>query len=170
MTEPLREKIDQVLDSTTRMVLSTAVDGCASSASVFYARDGDDFLFFTFNPTRKARQIRFNPQVQMTIWPNQEQGIRGVRVEGLCFRISQPDAIRQAREKILAVTDAFKAYMDDEFLSANGVTGYYRIKPTRITHIDFYADSQFESLKSALSLTACCCGCRRCARLFSRPR
>lgn len=147
MTTTLRDKIDQVTDSTSRMVLATSVDGCSSCASVFFARDGDDFLFFTFNPTRKARQIAFNPHVQMSIWPAGEEGIRGVRVEGNCFRIRQPEEIRVAREKILQVTEAFQQYMDDDFLDANGVTGYYRIKPTRITHIDFYAESQFETLE-----------------------
>ncbi|UCH39044.1 MAG: UbiA family prenyltransferase [Gammaproteobacteria bacterium] len=143
----LKEKINAVVDSTSRMVLATSVDGLSSSASVFFARDGDDFLFFTFNPTRKARQIAFNPVVQMSIWPGNEDGIRGIRVEGVCRRIRQADAIRAAREKILAVTDAFQQYMDDEFLDANGVTGYYRIKPTRITLIDFYAESRFQSLE-----------------------
>jgi 1,4-dihydroxy-2-naphthoate octaprenyltransferase len=147
MTTTLREKIDQVVDSTSRMVLATSVDGCSSCASVFFARDGDDFLFFTFNPTRKARQIAFNPRVQMSIWPAGEDGIRGVRVEGDCFRIRRPEEIRAARAKILEVTDAFQQYMDDEFLDANGVTGYYRVRPTRITHIDFYAESQFETLE-----------------------
>ena len=99
MTTGLQDKINQVLDSTSRMVLATSVDGCSSCASVFFARDGDDFLFFTFNPTRKARQIRFNPGVQMAIWPQGEDGIRGLRVEGNCFRIHQPEAIRAAREK-----------------------------------------------------------------------
>jgi 1,4-dihydroxy-2-naphthoate octaprenyltransferase len=147
MTTRLQVKINQILDSTSRMVLATSVDGSSSCASVFFARDGDDFLFFTFNPTRKARQIHFNPGVQMTIWPQGEDGIRGLRVEGNCFRIKQPEAIRAAREKILTVTDAFRQYMDDEFLDANGVTGYYLIKPTRITHIDFHAESQFESME-----------------------
>ncbi len=147
MTTRPQDKINQVLDSSSRMVLATSVDGCSSCASVFYARDGDDLLFFTFNPTRKARQIHFNPAVQATIWPQGEHGIRGVRVEGNCCRIKQPAAIKAAREKILAVTNAFQQYMDDEFLDANGVTGYYRIKPTQITHIDFYAESQFESLQ-----------------------
>lgn len=146
MTTTLRDKINQVADSTSRMVLATSVDGCSSCASVFFARDGDDFLFFTFNPTRKARQIAFNPRVQMTIWPAGEDGIRGLRVDGNCFRIRPAEEIKLAREKILAVTDAFQQYMDDEFLDANGVTGYYRVKPTQITHIDFYAEAQFETL------------------------
>lgn len=147
MTITVKDKINQVVEGASRMVLATSVDGGSSCASVFFARDGDDFLFFTFNPTRKARQISFNPRVQMTIWPRDEDGIRGVRVEGNCYRIRQAEEIAAARARILEVTDAFQQYMDDAFLDANGVTGYYRVKPTRITHIDFYAESQFETLE-----------------------
>lgn len=128
------------------MVLATSVGGLSSCASVFFARDGEDFLFFTFNPTRKARQIRFNPRVQMSLWPGGEEGIRGLRVDGFCERIRRPEEIALARDKILAVTDAFKSYMDDEFLSNNDVTGYYRIKPSCITLIDFFAEPKFENL------------------------
>lgn len=149
MTSALTARIGAILDSASRMVLATSVGGLSSCASVFFARDGDDFLFFTFNPTRKARQIRFNPRVQMSIWPAGEEGIRGLRVEGNCYRIRDAAEAKNAREKILAVADAFRAYMDDEYLSRNDVTGYYRIKPTRITLIDFYAESQFESLEFA---------------------
>jgi 1,4-dihydroxy-2-naphthoate octaprenyltransferase len=149
MSADLRARIDTILDDASRMVLATSVGGLSSCASVFFARDGDDFLFFTFNPTRKARQIRFNPRVQMSIWPADGEGIRGLRVDGNCFRIRQADEVASAREKILAVTDAFREYMDDEFLSQNDVTGFYRIRPTRITLIDFYADTQFETLEFA---------------------
>ncbi len=149
MATELRGKINGVIDTTNRTVLATAVDGCSSSTSVFFARDGDDFLFFTFNTTRKARQIRFNPRVQLMLWPGENDGIRGVRVEGNCFEIKRADEIDKARQKILAVTDAFQEYMDDEFLQSNGITGYYRIKPTRITYIDFNAESRFESIELA---------------------
>lgn len=146
MNQTLQVNIDSLLDRTDRLVLSTSVDGCASCASVFFARDGSDLLFFTFNPTRKARQITFNPQVQAMIWPPDQQGIRGLRVEGHCRRIRQADEVARARDKILEVTDVFRTYMDDAFLQANDVTGFYRIRPTRLTYIDFYADNQFESV------------------------
>jgi len=146
-TTGLQDKINAVIDSTTRMVLATAVDSASSCASVFFARDGNDFIFFTFNTTRKARQIRFNPRVQLMIWPGDEDGVRGVRVEGNCYRITRPEEISKARRKILSVTDTFQEYMDDEFLHSNGVTGYYRIKPERVTHIDFYTDPRFETME-----------------------
>ncbi len=60
-------KIAGILDEADRMFLATSVDGISSGASVFFARDGHDLLFFTFNPSRKAEQIRCNPTVQAVI-------------------------------------------------------------------------------------------------------
>ncbi|GIT66420.1 MAG: hypothetical protein Ct9H300mP24_7980 [Candidatus Neomarinimicrobiota bacterium] len=34
--------------------------------------------------------------------------------------------------------------MNDEFLIENDVVGYYKIKPTVIKYVDFYAEKQFE--------------------------
>ena len=53
MNEVLDKKIEDVLDSADRMFIATSVGGNSSGASVFYARDGEDLVFFTFNPTRK---------------------------------------------------------------------------------------------------------------------
>ena len=65
MNEVLDKKIEDVLDSADRMFIATSVGGNSSGASVFYARDGEDLVFFTFNPTRKAEQIRLNPRVHV---------------------------------------------------------------------------------------------------------
>ena len=105
---------------------------------------GEDLVFFTFNPTRKAEQIRINPRVQLVIWPDGQQGIRGLQIEGYCSRIKDREAVDAAKQKILEVTEAFESYMNDEFLNRNDVTGYYRVKPTRTKHVDFHADPQFE--------------------------
>lgn len=140
----LDEKINRLLDESKRMTLSTSVDGISSAASVFYARQGEDLVFFTFNPTRKAEQIRANPHVQAVIWPKDQEGIRGVQVEGVAYQIKDQEEIKTARELILSVTDAFKEFMDDSFLKKNKVTGYYRLKPTSIKYIDFYADTKFQ--------------------------
>jgi len=140
----LDEKIEAILDSAERMFLATSVDGISSGASVFFSRDGHDLLFFTFNPSRKAEQIRINPRVQAVIWPGNADGIRGLQIEGACRQITDASEKRHAREKILAVTDAFRAYMDDPFLNDNHVVGYYRIRPTTTKYIDFYSNPQFE--------------------------
>jgi len=143
-TRLLDQKIAAVLKSSDRMFLATSVGGNSSGSSVFYALDGQDLLFFTFNPTRKAEQIRFNPRVQVVIWPRGQEGIRGLQIEGECYRIKDPKEIQQAHDKILTVTTAFQSYMDDDFLKKNKVVGYYRIKPTVTKYVDFYADTQFE--------------------------
>lgn len=78
----LDHRISAVLDEADRMFIATAVDGNTSGASVFFARDGDDLVFFTFHPTRKAEQIRANPRVQCAVWPRGQEGIRGLQIDG----------------------------------------------------------------------------------------
>ena len=60
MVNVLDKKIENVLDSADRMFIATSVGGNSSGASVFFSRDGEDLVFFTFHPTRKAEQIRLN--------------------------------------------------------------------------------------------------------------
>lgn len=140
----LDEKIGQLLDSADRMFIATAVGSNPSAASVFFARDGDDLLFFTFNPSRKAEQIRLNRRIQAAIWPRQHDGIRGLQIDAVCDRITDPEAQQAAREKILAVTDAFQAYMDDPFLIKNKIAGYYRVRPIVTKYVDFHEQPQFQ--------------------------
>ena len=61
MSDVLDSKIENVLDSADRMFIATSVGGNSSGASVFFSRDREDLVFFTFHPTRKAEQIRLNP-------------------------------------------------------------------------------------------------------------
>ncbi|NOX90648.1 MAG: UbiA family prenyltransferase [Calditrichaeota bacterium] len=142
--QTIDERISSVLNEADRMMLATSVDGNSSAASVFFARDGNDLLFFTFNPTRKAEQIRMNPYVQAVILPRDQEGIRGLQIEGRCRRITDAREIQRAKELILKATTAFQEFMEDPFLIKNKVVGYYRIKPTLIKYVDFYSDEKFE--------------------------
>jgi 1,4-dihydroxy-2-naphthoate octaprenyltransferase len=142
--EALDESIGGILQHADRMFLSTSVDGISSGATVFFARDGRDLLFFTFNPSRKAEQIRINPTVQAVIWPKNQEGIRGLQIEGECRAIRDPEEQRHARDKIMNVTDAFRTYMYDPFLIENRVVGYYRIRPTVTKYVDFYSEPRFQ--------------------------
>jgi len=143
-TEDLDRRIAAILDDAERMFIATSVGGNSSGASVFFARDDHDLLFFTFHPTRKAEQIRANPRVQVVIWPQGQESIRGLQIDGLCHKIKDEEEQRKARELVLQTTTAFQEFMDDEFLLKNKVVGYYRVKPTVIKHVDFHAEKQFE--------------------------
>ncbi len=140
----LSEKIQDFLDRANFMTLSTSVAGNASAANVYYANDGTDIYFFTFNPSRKAVQISVNPKVQCVIRPDGEDGIKELQIDGYAHKIKDKDEANKAREAILNVTEAFSDFMHDEFLIQNDVVGYYKIKPTVIKYVDFFAEEKFE--------------------------
>ena len=98
----------------------------------------------TFNPSRKAVQIAFNPKVQCVIRPDGEDGIKELQIDGFAKKITDQSEKDKAKQLILKITQAFSEYMHDDFLIANDVVGYYKIKPTTIKYVDFYADTQFE--------------------------
>ena len=144
MNDLLDNKIQNVLDEADRMFIATSVGGNSSGASVFFNRDGDDLIFFTFNPTRKAEQIRLNPRVHAVIWPKGQEGIRGLQIDGEAYKIKDEDEKKKAYKLVLETTEAFKEFMDDDFLIKNDVVGYYRVKPTTIKYVDFYQEEKFE--------------------------
>lgn len=144
MNQELDKKILNLMDKANFLTLGTSVGGNSSASNVFFARDGWDLYFFTFHPTRKAEQIRVNPKVQCVIRPDGTEGINELQVEGLAMKITDPEEVEKAYNMILGVTDAFKTFMDDEFLKKNKVVGYYKIKPTVIKYVDFFSDPQFE--------------------------
>jgi len=140
----LDKKILDILNKGNVLTLATSVGGNPSAANIFYYNDGYDIYFFTFNPTRKAEQIKVNPEVQCVIRPEGEEGIKELQITGLAHQITDPDEAEKAKQNILSVTKAFQNQMDDEFLQKNKVTGYYKIVPTVIKYVDFYSEPQFE--------------------------
>ena len=142
--EELDKKILSLLDSSQVMALGTSVGDNPSAANVFFANEGFDLYFFTFNPTRKAEQIRVNPKVQCVVRPEDDSGVRELQIEGRARQLTDPVEVERVKEMILEVTDLFSPYMDDEFLKKNRVTGYYRVVPEVIKLVDFYADQQFQ--------------------------
>ena len=140
----LKDKVLDLLNRSNFLTLSTSVSGNPSAANVYFANDGLDIYFFTFNPSRKAVQIAFNPKIQCVVRPDGEDGIKELQIDGFAKKITDESEKEKARELILKVTEAFSEYMHDDFLIANDVVGYYKIKPTTIKYVDFYADTQFE--------------------------
>ena len=137
MSDVLDKKIENVLDQADRMFIATSVGGNSSGASVFFSRDGEDLVFFTFHPTRKAEQIRLNPRVHVVIWPKGQEGIEGLQIDGECYKIKDEDEKKRAYELVLNTTEAFKEFMEDEFLIKNDVVGYYRIKQQLLNMLTF---------------------------------
>jgi len=78
----LKNKIVDLMNRADFMTLSTSVFSHPSAANVYFANDGLDIYFFTFNPTRKAVQINFNPKVQIVIRPDGEDGIKELQLDG----------------------------------------------------------------------------------------
>lgn len=135
--ELLDEKIEAILTATNRMTLATSSDGNSSAATVFFARDKGDLIFFTFNTSRKAEQIRVNPHVQAVVRPEGRDELQALQIEGRCYQIKDEKEQQKAYELIVQTTDAFRPLMDDAFLKQNKVTGYYRLKPYSIKYVDF---------------------------------
>jgi len=140
----LDKKILAMLNKGKVLTLSTSVGNNPSAANIYYYNDGFDLYFFTFNPTRKAEQIRVNPEVQCVVRPDGEEGIKELQITGYAYQIKDADEIEKAKKNVLGVTKAFQKQMDDEFLKKNKITGYYKIVPTVIKYVDFYSDPQFE--------------------------
>ena len=140
----LKDKILDLLNRSDFMTLSTSVAGNSSAANVYFANDGLDIYFFTFNPSRKAVQISINPKVQCVIRPDGEDGIKELQIDAYASKVTDKDEVEKAKKAILNVTEAFSEYMHDDFLIANDVIGYYKIQPTTIKYVDFYAEKQFE--------------------------
>ena len=65
-------------------------------------------------------------------------------IVGECYQIKDPEEIKKAYGLILETTEAFKEFMDDDFLKENKVVGYYRIKPTTIKYVNFFQDEKFQ--------------------------
>ena len=137
MSNELDNKIMQLLDNADFLTLATSVDNNSSASNVYFANDGYDIYIFTFNPTRKAEQIRVNPRVQCVVRPDGTEGIKELQIEGIASRVNDAEEANKAYSMILNVTEAFKEYMEDDFLNKNNVIGYYKIKPTVIKYVDF---------------------------------
>ena len=138
MNKALDEKIMNMLNEAEFMTIGTSVGGNSSASNVYFANEGFDIYFFTFNPTRKAEQIRVNPRVQCVVRPDGTEGIRELQIEGIATQVKDPQEVKKAYRMVLGVTEAFKEYMEDEFLKKNNVVDYYKIKPTVIKYVDFF--------------------------------
>lgn len=142
----LKAKIRDVLSTENIMYLATTVDSTPSVSSVFYGVDFNNFelYFFTFTPTVKGSHINFNKRVQAHV-SNKADGekIKGVQITGRAERVKDQDLIESKIKPLVneASNNAFTDYYDLP------VAGWYRIVPSIIKYIDFYAENQFEFIE-----------------------
>ena len=97
---PPRSTLFPYTTSSDLMFIATSVGGNSSGASVFFSRDGEDLVFFTFHPTRKAEQIRLNPRVHVVIWPKGQEGIEGLQIDGECYKIKDEQDRKSTRPEL----------------------------------------------------------------------
>jgi len=126
-----------ILDAHQRAVIATTVGDLPSAASVFYARDDDTLVFFSFLTTRKVEQLRVNPRVQMAIGLDKTDEVRGLQLEGLAEVITDDVGKQRARELILGVTDAFAKWMDVP------VACFVRVRPTLVKRVSLAGEPSF---------------------------
>ena len=93
-----------MLDDANFLTIGTSVGGNSSASNVFFSNEGFDIYFFTFNPTRKAEQIRVNPRVQCVVRPDGTEGIRELQIEGRASKIKDPYEVAKAYRMVLEVT------------------------------------------------------------------
>jgi len=96
----LKDKILDLLNRSDFMTLSTSVAGNSSAANVYFANDGLDIYFFTFNPSRKAVQISMNPKVQCVIRPDGEDGIKELQIDAYASKVTDKDEVERAIKKV----------------------------------------------------------------------
>ena len=94
----LKEKIMDLMSRSDFMTLSTSVAGNSSAANVYFSNDGLDIYFFTFNPTRKAVQIAFNPKVQCVIRPDGEDGIKELQIDAYASKVIDKNEAEKAKK------------------------------------------------------------------------
>ena len=83
-----------MLNEAEFMTIGTTVGGNSSASNVYFANEGFDIYFFTFNPTRKAEQIRVNPSVQCVVRPDGTEGIRELQIEGIATQVKDPQEVK----------------------------------------------------------------------------
>jgi uncharacterized protein YhbP (UPF0306 family) len=121
---------DFLRGQTYAVVASTADDGSAQAAVVGIAvSDACEIIFDTLGETRKARNMRRDARVAITLWDRE----RTVQLEGVA---DEPSG--QEREAVLSVY--FARFPDGKSrLSWAGLT-HFRVRPTWVRFSDFSAD------------------------------
>jgi len=94
----IRTKAEEYIKNHNIATIATCVNGKPHASTVEYASDGF-ILYFSTNPeTQKAKNIRENKNVSLTIDEDYKDWtkIKGIQMEGIAEQITDPEEIKKA--------------------------------------------------------------------------
>ena len=142
MTEELRTKMIEILESCKDMAISTLrEDGWPQVNTVGFVNMGEDVYFETFKTTSKAKNIARDNRVSLAIWPYYENVANGsgVSIGGYAEEVTDEETAKEFHrlllEKMPELADI--TYNDGDAVFPDPHTIRYRIRPTVISILDF---------------------------------
>ena len=137
MDSGIREEILSILDRATDMTIATIrTDGYPQATTVSFANDGLDIYFGCSEDSQKARNVRCNGKVSLTInlsYANWGE-IRGVSAAGHADRLTDPDEIERAGQLLLR---KFPQGIAEYASGAVMGVAFFKIVPKVISVLDY---------------------------------
>jgi uncharacterized protein YhbP (UPF0306 family) len=142
MSDELRKKIVDYLETHNTMTLATCAEEIPWAATVFYASDGLRLYFFSAPESRHCENLAANPRVAVTIQEDYKdwRKIKGIQLEGM---VAMVDSVV---EKAKAMTVYARKYPEVIKLFTNPASGafykaflkvkFYCVVPGRVFFID----------------------------------
>jgi uncharacterized protein YhbP (UPF0306 family) len=147
-TEDLRRRVGEFLARRNVMTLATAAGGDLWAASVFFAADGLDLLFFSRPDSRHGRHLAVRPWAAATVEGEYDdwREIQGLQLEGPVERLGAdelPRALGVYRTKFPWVEGMLhgalgpgEATVVVEVAGVRTEVGFYRLRPRRVVLVD----------------------------------
>ncbi|WP_262298246.1 pyridoxamine 5'-phosphate oxidase family protein [Microvirga sesbaniae] len=137
MDARLRDEILSILDRASDMTLATVrQDGYPQATTVSFANDGLDIYFGCSEASQKARNIRRNGKVSLTInLPYADWGeIRGISAGGHADRLTDPQEIARAGQLLL---QKFPQGIAEYASGALEGVAFFKVVPNVISVLDY---------------------------------
>lgn len=142
MSESLKQRILDYLQSHNTMTLATSTGDVPWAATVFYASDDTRLYFFSAPDSRHCENLAANPRVAVTIQEDYKdwRQIKGIQLEG---KVAPVEGVIE-KAKAMAIyarkyPDVIKLFTDPAsgiFYKAFLKVKFYCVVPERILFID----------------------------------
>ncbi len=151
--EDLRRRVGEFLARRNVMTLATAAGGDLWAASVFFAADGLDLLFFSSPLSRHGRHLAVRPWAAATVEGEYDdwREIQGLQLEGPVERLAAGELpralgvyvakfpwVQGMLRQALAATDgpAGEVTVEVDVGGTPTEVGFYRLRPRRVVLVD----------------------------------